>query len=73
MTKKAYIEELEDPHLGGTFLTSSSPIFDLNNEFIGSVHVVRDVTELKKPPVKACHVPEDGRSAARWLPRSPMR
>ncbi|MGC2063926.1 MAG: PAS domain S-box protein [Thermodesulfovibrionales bacterium] len=46
-TKKAYIEELEDPHLGGTFLTSSSPIFDLNNEFIGSVHVVRDVTELK--------------------------
>ncbi len=47
MTKKAYIEELEDPHLGGTFLTSSSPIFDLNNEFIGSVHVVRDITELK--------------------------
>lgn len=46
-TKKAYIEELEDPHLGGTFLTSSSPIFDLNNEFMGSVHVVRDVTELK--------------------------
>ncbi|MHB8880104.1 MAG: PAS domain S-box protein [Thermodesulfovibrionales bacterium] len=47
VTKKAYIEELEDPHLGGTFLTSSSPIFDLNNEFIGSVHVVRDITELK--------------------------
>jgi PAS domain S-box-containing protein len=46
-TKKAYIEELEDPYLGGTFLTSSSPIFDLNGEFIGSVHVVRDVTELK--------------------------
>jgi PAS domain S-box-containing protein len=47
MTKKAYIEELEDPHLGGTFLTSSSPIFDLTGEFIGSVHVVRDITELK--------------------------
>lgn len=46
-TKKAYIEELEDSHLGGTYLTSSSPIFDLNNEFIGSVHVVRDITELK--------------------------
>jgi PAS domain S-box-containing protein len=51
-TKKAYIEELEDPHLGGTFLTSSSPIFDLNNEFIGSVHVVRDVTELKSLQTK---------------------
>ncbi|MEW6108340.1 MAG: PAS domain S-box protein [Nitrospirota bacterium] len=47
VTKKAYIEELEDPHLGGTFLTSSSPIFDSAGEFIGSVHVVRDVTELK--------------------------
>jgi PAS domain S-box-containing protein len=46
-TKKAYIEELDDPYLKGTFLTSSSPIFDLNGEFIGSVHVVRDVTELK--------------------------
>jgi PAS domain S-box-containing protein len=47
-TKKAYIEELEDPYLGGTFLTSSSPIFDSAGEFIGSVHVVRDITELKQ-------------------------
>jgi PAS domain S-box-containing protein len=46
-TKKAYIEELEEPHLGGTFLTSSSPIFDSAGEFIGSVHVVRDISELK--------------------------
>ena len=46
-TKKAYIEELDDPHLGGTFLTSSSPIFDLTGDFIGSVHVVRDISELK--------------------------
>ena len=46
-TKKAYIEELEEPHMGGTFLTSSSPIFDSSGEFIGSVHVVRDITELK--------------------------
>ncbi len=47
VTKKAFIEELEDPHMGGTFLTSSSPIFDSAGEFIGSVHVVRDITELK--------------------------
>ncbi|MFI5296203.1 MAG: PAS domain S-box protein [Thermodesulfovibrionales bacterium] len=45
--KKAYIEELYDPHMGGTFLTSSSPIFDLTGDFIGSVHVVRDISELK--------------------------
>lgn len=47
-TKLAYVEELDDPHLGGTFLTSSSPIFDMAGEFIGSVHVVRDITELKQ-------------------------
>jgi PAS domain S-box-containing protein len=46
-TKKAYIEELDEPQLGGTFLTSSSPIFDSSGEFIGSVHVVRDISELK--------------------------
>jgi len=43
----AYIEELDEPYLGGTFLTSSSPIFDSGGEFIGSVHVVRDISELK--------------------------
>jgi signal transduction histidine kinase len=42
------VEELDEPYLGGTFLTSSSPIFDMAGEFIGSVHVVRDITELKQ-------------------------
>jgi len=46
-TKKAYVEELEDPHLGGTFLTSTSPIFDVSGNFIGTVHIVRDITEIK--------------------------
>ncbi len=46
-TKKSFVEELEDPHLGGTFLISSSPIFNPKDDFIGTVHVVRDITELK--------------------------
>lgn len=46
-TKKAYVEEVEDSYLGGTFITSSSPIFDTTGEFIGTVHVIRDITELK--------------------------
>ncbi|UCE78080.1 MAG: PAS domain S-box protein [Nitrospiraceae bacterium] len=46
-TKKAYVEELDDLHMGGTFLTSSSPLFDQSGEFMGSVHVVRDISELK--------------------------
>ena len=47
-TEKAYVGELEEPYLGGTFLTSSSPIFDGTGEFIGTVHVARDITEIKK-------------------------
>lgn len=47
-TKKAFVEEVEDPNLGGIFLSSSSPIFDSTGEFIGTVHVVRDITELKR-------------------------
>lgn len=45
--KKSHIEEIEDPHMGGTFLTSTSPIFDLSGNFLGTVHIVRDITELK--------------------------
>lgn len=45
-TRQAYIEEIDDKYLGGTFLTSSSPVFDVNGEFYGTVHVVRDITEL---------------------------
>lgn len=48
LTKRPYIEELEDPHLGGTFLVSSSPIFDKSGELLGTVHIVRDVSEIKK-------------------------
>lgn len=46
-TKGAFVEEVEDPYLGGTFITSSSPIFDTAGEFIGTVNVVSDITELK--------------------------
>jgi len=46
-TKKAFVEEVEDHYLGGTFITSSSPIFDTTGEFLGTVNVVSDITELK--------------------------
>jgi PAS domain S-box-containing protein len=47
-TLKPYVGELDEPYLGGTFLTSSSPIFDSSGEFIGTVHIARDITEIKK-------------------------
>jgi PAS domain S-box-containing protein len=46
-TKEAFVEEVEDPYLGGTFIISSSPIFDTTGESIGTVNVVSDITELK--------------------------
>ncbi|MEW6054649.1 MAG: PAS domain S-box protein [Nitrospirota bacterium] len=45
--REAFVEEVEDHYLGGTFITSSSPIFDISGEFIGTVNVVSDITELK--------------------------
>ncbi len=46
-TKKAFVEEVEDPHLGGIFLTSTSPLFDGAGNFLGTVHIVRDISEIK--------------------------
>ncbi|GBE38895.1 sensor protein ZraS [bacterium BMS3Bbin08] len=44
--KKAFVEELEDHYLDGTFFVSSSPIFDSAGNFVGTVNVSRDITEL---------------------------
>lgn len=46
--QKAYMEEFEDPYLGITSFSSTSPVFDSAGNFLGTVHVVRDITELKK-------------------------
>lgn len=45
-TKKAHVEEIEDAYLGGTFLISSSPIMDSATNFLGTVNIVRDITEI---------------------------
>jgi PAS domain S-box-containing protein len=45
--RKAFVEEVEDPYMGGTFIISSSPIFDVSGVFMGTVNVVSDITELK--------------------------
>ncbi|MBI5212856.1 MAG: PAS domain S-box protein [Nitrospirae bacterium] len=46
--KNPFLEELEDTQHGKAFLISCSPILDRAGEFIGTVHIVRDITELKK-------------------------
>jgi PAS domain S-box-containing protein len=45
-TGKAFVEEIRDSYLGGTFVVSSSPIFDSTGNIVGTVHISRDITEL---------------------------
>ncbi len=46
-TGKASVKEIKDPHSGGTFVVSSSPIFDSTGIVVGTVHISRDITELQ--------------------------
>ncbi len=45
---REHFTEVKDEKLGGTFRVSVSPLYDEHNRLIGSVHVARDITELKK-------------------------
>ncbi len=54
-TKKPFVGELEDPYLKGTFVVSNSPIFDSSGKFVGTVHISRDVTELRNLRERVIH------------------
>jgi PAS domain S-box-containing protein len=54
-SKKTAVEEIEDPYLGGTFVLSSSPIFDSSGDVMGTVHISRDITELHDLREKLTH------------------
>jgi len=43
-----HAEEVDDPHIGVPLMVTVSPIFNTKGEFIGSVHVARDISERKK-------------------------
>ncbi|HMK64531.1 MAG TPA: PAS domain S-box protein [Thermodesulfobacteriota bacterium] len=45
---KEHKVEFHDPHLGGDFLVSATPVFDARGELTGAVHVARDITEHKR-------------------------
>ena len=53
--KKPFVGEIEDPHLEGTFVVSNSPIFDSTGNFVGTVHISRDVTELRTLRERVIH------------------
>jgi PAS domain S-box-containing protein len=43
-----HIAEVAEPHLGGVFSVSTTPLKDDQGKLIGSVHVARDITKSKK-------------------------
>lgn len=45
---RAHMQEVNDPNLGLPLLISISPIFNDKGEFIGALHIAKDITEIKK-------------------------
>ncbi len=43
-----HTEEVNEDNLGGDFLVSASPLYDLEGKLRGSVHVARDINERKR-------------------------
>lgn len=55
VSQQPFVGELEDPYLAGTFVVSNSPIFDTAGNFVGTVHISRDVTELRNLRERVVH------------------
>ncbi|MDH4027842.1 MAG: PAS domain S-box protein, partial [Nitrospirota bacterium] len=53
--KRSFVGEVEDPYLKGTFVVSNSPIFDSSGGFVGTVHISRDITELRSLRERVIH------------------
>lgn len=53
--QKPVVGEIEDPYLGGTFVVSNSPIFDSAHNFVGTVHISRDITEIQTLRERVIH------------------
>lgn len=54
-SQQPYVGEIEDTYLNGTFVVSNSPIFDSTGNFVGTVHISRDVTELRTLRERVIH------------------
>jgi PAS domain S-box-containing protein len=54
-SKQSFIGEIEDPYLGATFVISNSPIIDSAGNIVGTVHLSRDITELRTLRERVTH------------------
>jgi PAS domain S-box-containing protein len=46
--RREHTAEVHEPRLGGHFLVSTTPRFDAQGRFLGTVHVARNITERKR-------------------------
>lgn len=46
--QKNHTEEVNDPHLGAVLLVTVSPVLGVDGEFIGAVHIAKDISERKR-------------------------
>ncbi|RJQ52105.1 MAG: GAF domain-containing protein [Nitrospiraceae bacterium] len=53
--RKSFVGEIEDPYLGATFVVSNSPIMDSTGNIAGTVHISRDITELRTLRERVTH------------------
>ena len=44
----SHTEEIDDPHIGIPLLVTVSPIYGVNGELLGVVHIAKDITERQK-------------------------
>lgn len=45
--KNTFTQELHDPKTGKTYLISCSPVLNKSKEVMGTVHLIKDITEMK--------------------------
>ncbi len=57
--RREHTVEVHEPRLGGYFLVSTTPRFDEQGRFTGTVHVARDITERKQAEESLRRTAED--------------
>ena len=65
---KPYTQEVDDPNIGLPLLVSTSPIINEKGKLIGSVHLAKDITNLKKAEERIRKSEEQHRVLVQTIP-----
>jgi PAS domain S-box-containing protein len=48
LDQKSHTEEVDDPKIGTPLLVTTSPVFDEEGNFTGSVHIAKDISQIRR-------------------------